>query len=651
MTYKTNLVDRPILDNKSDNLGITKYVGALAKFIDNAETPITLSIQGEWGSGKTSFMNQLKAELCDKSDKDDKKPRFRSIWINIWQMSLLNNPEMTLVSVIKEISNVLRDVLVDEYHEKLDDSSLWSILLNACKRIGGKLTKGALAFAFDSIVPGSGGLIISLKNDKGETQKQTITISELQSAMKSVIERCYKKDVENGKKGFIFFIDDLDRLDPQVAVSVLELLKNVFEIEHCIFILAIDYDVVVRGLANKFGELSDANERQFRSFFDKIIQLPFNIPIQSYNTQNYVANALCNIGYFKQEDLDKVTCVTGEDFEINQEIEDNTTDTESGKISVLECAVEMIKLSTGSNPRSMIRLVNSLSLNQIMWDSDNERNEDLSLSNEDRLINLGLTCIQISYGSIYSLLNSNPCFVKWDDGFAEQSRLSKLTEQDLKEAQLANETMPWQLVLRRATKNNVYMRQRRKNIEKILELIAKLTIGKDLTAIGSNEDLLTDLEKKLTDLLSFSAVTNSGISVVEEKPRRIRKGTDIGLDGLIDFLNRKNRMPEYLLNFFRNSIEDAIKACDNNIVLRFRKAANQFSLVKKDGGCQTILYGNFSKSSLYFKKEVQGGESIRLLSITYNKFEKDTPNNEVELRKIHDEFVEELKDSYSRFAD
>lgn len=97
MAYKTNLVDRPILDNKSDNLGITKYVGALAKFIDNAETPITLSIQGEWGSGKTSFMNQLKAELCDKSDKDDKKPRFRSIWINIWQMSLLNNPEMTLV--------------------------------------------------------------------------------------------------------------------------------------------------------------------------------------------------------------------------------------------------------------------------------------------------------------------------------------------------------------------------------------------------------------------------------------------------------------------------------------------------------------------------------------------------------------------------
>lgn len=58
----------------------------------------------------------------------------------------------------------------------------------------------------------------------------------------------------------------------------------------------------------------------------------------------------------------------------------------------------------------------------------------------------------------------------------------------------------------------------------------------------------------------------------------------------------------------------------------------------------------FQNLPFILKKEVQGGESIRLLSITYNKFEKDTPNNEVELKKIHDEFVEELKDSYSRFS-
>ena len=48
------------------------------------------------------------------------------------------------------------------------------------------------------------------------------------------------------KKGFIFFIDDLDRIDPPLAVEILELLKNLFDLDHCVFVLAIDYNVVIK---------------------------------------------------------------------------------------------------------------------------------------------------------------------------------------------------------------------------------------------------------------------------------------------------------------------------------------------------------------------------------------------------------------------
>jgi hypothetical protein len=41
-----------------------------------------------------------------------------------------------------------------------------------------------------------------------------------------------------------------------------------------VFVLAIDYDVVIKGLEPKFGKFSEKNEREFRSFFDKIIQFP-----------------------------------------------------------------------------------------------------------------------------------------------------------------------------------------------------------------------------------------------------------------------------------------------------------------------------------------------------------------------------------------
>jgi ABC-type lipoprotein export system ATPase subunit len=44
--------------------GISKYESGLIEFIRNSDTPITIAIQGEWGSGKTSLMNSLQNILC-----------------------------------------------------------------------------------------------------------------------------------------------------------------------------------------------------------------------------------------------------------------------------------------------------------------------------------------------------------------------------------------------------------------------------------------------------------------------------------------------------------------------------------------------------------------------------------------------------------
>ncbi|HEY0785600.1 MAG TPA: P-loop NTPase fold protein, partial [Acidobacteriaceae bacterium] len=48
-----------------DLLGFKDYVDAIARFLKAPETeaPLTLSIEGEWGSGKSSFLLQLKRAL------------------------------------------------------------------------------------------------------------------------------------------------------------------------------------------------------------------------------------------------------------------------------------------------------------------------------------------------------------------------------------------------------------------------------------------------------------------------------------------------------------------------------------------------------------------------------------------------------------
>ena len=49
---------------------IKKHSDSLVKFIQTTSTPITIGVQGEWGSGKTSLLNSIKGdqnkveELC-----------------------------------------------------------------------------------------------------------------------------------------------------------------------------------------------------------------------------------------------------------------------------------------------------------------------------------------------------------------------------------------------------------------------------------------------------------------------------------------------------------------------------------------------------------------------------------------------------------
>ncbi len=67
-----------------DELGFTPYVIAMAEFLTHQDTkpPLTISIEGEWGSGKSSFMRQLEAEVKNKSKELDKED-LEKVWQQI----------------------------------------------------------------------------------------------------------------------------------------------------------------------------------------------------------------------------------------------------------------------------------------------------------------------------------------------------------------------------------------------------------------------------------------------------------------------------------------------------------------------------------------------------------------------------------------
>lgn len=60
---KTGYTDRPAQTLKEDVFGIKSYIDGLSEYILVCNTPMTIAIQGDWGSGKTSIMNMVRNNI------------------------------------------------------------------------------------------------------------------------------------------------------------------------------------------------------------------------------------------------------------------------------------------------------------------------------------------------------------------------------------------------------------------------------------------------------------------------------------------------------------------------------------------------------------------------------------------------------------
>lgn len=352
-----------------DKFGIINYIGGLANFISVCSTPLTISIQGSWGTGKTSIMNLVKQQL-----PDDVFP----VWFNTWQFSQFNMSEQLPVSLLTSLLSAFE--LKDK--KTMDDANK---IIKAL-RIGYRMTKGFGIAAIDSIVGGkiADGVKAGVNRAESELSGNVNDENDLDPAisikrLKEEFIKCVNITLEEkNKRRIVIFIDDLDRLNPEKAVELLEVLKLFLDCKNCVFVLAIDYDVVFRGVKEKYGE--DITDEKGRSFFDKIIQVPFKMPIARYKIEEYVKDC------FKQIDIG-----------VNNKEE-------------VRVYVDLIKYSIGTNPRSMKRLFNAFQLLiEIVRQegADGENKKDIINDVKYKQLLFAILCLQHCSEKIYNFLILN----------------------------------------------------------------------------------------------------------------------------------------------------------------------------------------------------------------------------------------------------
>ncbi|MFH1096024.1 MAG: SUMF1/EgtB/PvdO family nonheme iron enzyme [Candidatus Desantisbacteria bacterium] len=316
------LSDEPILESqREDYLEFKHAANVLARAAIYTDSPITIGVYGNWGSGKTSLMRLMKQTVEDEGTGDNASV---AVWFNAWQYE---REEHLLIPLIATIARDIKKRQEQWENEEND------IAQKACKimKTGGKKVHDALRSVLYGVsmkgklgVPLLGELEIStsmkdmIERYEAVTQDTLMARSLYFDAFDQLRELSHNRDIK--KPQIVVFVDDLDRCFPEQAVRLLESIKLVLHQPNFAFVLGIYPQIIEEFIRNKYAaqypmaavRAASRDENEFNSrmgkyldyfndYLGKIVQVCHDVPErQPTQMQNYIRHLLENAGVISE---------------------------------------------------------------------------------------------------------------------------------------------------------------------------------------------------------------------------------------------------------------------------------------------------------------------------------------------------------------
>lgn len=315
---------------KTDAIGFAPYTRAIGWFLSNSKTkaPLTISIEGPWGSGKSSFMLQLQEEL-KKDALDPDKISF--VWFNAWRSdkdeALWAAFALTFVRQLKLQVGFFKRIRANVrllwsrldwqrgWFQLLKLAAIWmcfaAISIYALNHLDLVTSSNVGAVGFG--IPWVAALLFGFREAKkivGDPFSADLSkyLRNLQYVEKVAFIDRFQDDFADivtnyiGPEGKVFvFIDDLDRCEVPRAAELLQAINLLMSTDqgNLFFILGLDREMVAAGIAAKNEKIlpylaaahassSYLSQDSSRvgieygfSFMEKFVQVPFRIPSPS----------------------------------------------------------------------------------------------------------------------------------------------------------------------------------------------------------------------------------------------------------------------------------------------------------------------------------------------------------------------------------
>lgn len=237
----------------------------IVELITKLYDPCTIAIDSPWGTGKTTFLKFLEAEL--------QKKEIKVSYFNAWENDFDREPFLLILNHIIEKFSQEKDI---EEIKKIAIKVLKSIAVNGSKAIVDLITPIGIS---NRLIEISEEAISALAGEVFDNfTKEEKEVKLLQDKLSSLIEKDNK---------MVILVDELDRCKPSFCIELLERIKHIFDTPNIIFVLGTDLEQLGKAISGVYGESYDG-QKYLERFFDFEINL--NTPDYNKFWQSLVRN-------------------------------------------------------------------------------------------------------------------------------------------------------------------------------------------------------------------------------------------------------------------------------------------------------------------------------------------------------------------------
>lgn len=250
---------------KTDPIGRNKYIRRFIQMLTRMEDNCyTVALNGDWGSGKTFFVKQIKMILDAYNPQSNMDEEQRKAV----QQCYRDN------SCPDSYATVYYDAWAFDNHDDPILSLVYTTLKSGCgeepEGKGNSLIKAAVRVI--DVIKGTNLTEIygAFKNQQPEKLTAEIEKTEdLKDSIRAFIDTLIQ---EKGNR-LIIFIDELDRCKPDYAIRLLERIKHYFDDERITFVFSVNLTQLQWTVKGYYGSSFDATG-YLEKFFDFFFTVP-----------------------------------------------------------------------------------------------------------------------------------------------------------------------------------------------------------------------------------------------------------------------------------------------------------------------------------------------------------------------------------------